>query len=196
VAYAIIAVCGPEFRTLRRRGVAMDAFYAIRDRALRKTSAWWHMLPWGERVLYVLTTLLVVPTILLTVLVVGFPSWFDYGPVWSRLIDVNNMLLMATATCYMASTLLAGRRKRPDAWSVVRQSWSVRAIFVGSGIMAAIIVWSSVLDLAGPVEQFPAITSPPLLPAFVAGLILCGGGLLLVIPELIVRKTRAKRRQV
>jgi hypothetical protein len=183
----------------------MDAFHAIGDRARRKIVAWWHLLPWWERVLYVVTTLLFVPTVLLTVLEFGFPltdpplsSWFKYGPILLRLDDVNSILLVVFFSCCMASILLVWRRKRPDDWSDARQLWSARAILVGFGIVVAITIWTSIVDLATPLEDQLSSNTPSFL--FLAAVavsgFLIGGGIVLVIPELIVRERRAKRRQV
>jgi hypothetical protein len=176
----------------------MDTDQANRDRGRATISAWWHLLPWWERVLYVLTTLLFVPAMLLPVLMAsGFFSSLEYGPVWSRLLDVDSLLMAAASICFIASTLLTTRRKRPDVWSDVRQLWSARAFFVGSGIIGTYFVWSSVVDLATPLDQLPPdMPSFLVVPAMAVGFLLFGGGIVLVIPELIVRERRAKRRQV
>src|SRR5579859_2797463 len=161
-------------------------------------SALWRPLPWWERVVYVLAVLLLVLVFFLEVVTQHLPAGWR-GPMrWTlnqRLPQLDLLLLTACVPFLMAACMLAMRRWRPEEWREIRRLWSLRAVLVGLSVLLAVSAWETVSELATPPDQIP-----PTLPLFLAvpeiaagGLALVGG--MLVVPEVIVRLSRAQRQR-
>lgn len=180
----------------------MDADHAASDRDRRfrtKISALWRPLPWWERAVYVLAVILFVLAFLLTELTDHLPDGWRGEMHWTlnlRLPEIDSLLLTACFPFLVATFALGLRRWRPDIWRDFRRLWSMRLVLVGLSVSLAFSTWQSVVELATPPDQIA-----PYLPSFLAVPAIAAGGLflvgaLLMVPEIIVRLSRAQRHQV
>jgi hypothetical protein len=174
----------------------MDADQTNRDRGRMRIPEMWRALPWRERVVCALAALL----FLLAFLVGEVSDHLSVSSVgWDvvlRLDTISSLLMCASFLFFVPTVVLGMRRWSPDVWSECRRLWSLRAVLVGGSVFAAFGVWDTVTDLATPSDQIPPNPPTFLTVLAVAAMGLAFAGVLLALPEVIVRKTRAKRRQV
>lgn len=178
----------------------MDADHA--NRARMKIAELWRPLPWWERVVYVLAALLSLLAFLVNELAYHLPAGWR-GEVRMtlnlRLPEIDTLLLTACFPFVMATCVLVARRRSPKEWHDLQRLWSMRMVFVGVSIMYAYFVWDAwdtIIELATPPDRIvlhylPSFLAVPLWAA--GGLFLVG--MVLVLPEIIVRASRAKRQQ-
>lgn len=180
----------------------MDPDHANRDRALMKIAELWRPLPWWERVVYMLAALLFLLAFFVSELDNHLPAgWRGEVPMTLNTIlpDIDLLLLIASIPVVVAACVLVMRRRSPEQWHEFQRLWSVRMVFVGASVIYAFFIWAAwdtVIELATPPDRI----APHYLPSFLAVPFWAAGGLCLVgmvlaIPEVIVRASRAKRRQ-
>lgn len=172
----------------------MDADPASRDGGrLSKLTELWRPLPWWERAIYLLT---VIP-VLLAFFMDELTKHLQAGWILNeRLMEISTLLLFACFPFGVATIFLASRRWRPEEGRFLRQLWSLRAIVVGVSVLFALGAWETVIELATPPDRIA-----PNLPSFLTPLVYAAGGLviagvLLALPEVIVRLLRTTRRHL
>ena len=89
----------------------MDADHTNHDHARVTIAERWRMLPWWERVLYVLATLLLVLAVGLNELLAHAPvAWFGTWTLYSRLMDMDALLFMVGCAVLVASVVFTTPR--------------------------------------------------------------------------------------